>query len=280
MIEVLHALLSRDSPEQREALIEFLPDSLAHRLNRLPSYPTPVEFEDLDHEDLLSIVHWSWFIPALKSYSPEDQALFLSALPSSSLTPLAKELSCKIPTQKLSPLGRSYLRHVLLVSLIGEHDRVLPKNLLPLSPLNQLLSLTKKQLTLLIDLLSMHDLAGELKQIVETKLLKKIDGCLTEMERKLLKQASVKPEPVNPHTTIGLNRWNGDRDVLKHLLHQKGLARLGIALSMQDPSLIWMVAHQLDLGRGTLLLKYCNQKSSRAMIDTATKQVTELLMHG
>lgn len=276
---VLHAFLSLDPPELRERCLEFLPSSRAEKLRALPPNENPPHLEDLKKEDLLDRVHWSWFLPTLKSYAPEEQALFLSALDPSSAAHLSNEIPCKISTKELSAMGSAYLRHILLSSLIGEHDRLIPRIFLPPSPLNQLLTLSKKELILLIDLLSMHDLAAELRQIVETKILKNIYSYLTEMERKFLKQVSLKPEPY-ALPRIGLDRWDGNREVLRITLHRRGLARLGVALSGEDPALVWYLCHQLDIGRGTALFKLCVRESSLTTIDAAAKQVEELLGYG
>ena len=273
---VLHAFLSRESPESQEYLLQFLPPTRAERMKQLQPFPTPLDIAHFKNGDLLNTVHWSWFLPTLKSYMPEEQTLFLSTLDPVPANHLAEEIPCKMPKKSLSELGTSYLRHLLLNSLIGTHDRLIPKDFLPPSPLNRLLDLSKKELTALIDLLSMYDVAAEIKQIVETKILKNIYSCLTEMERNLLKQVSLKPESYSL-PRMGLERWDGNRDALRLLLHRRGLARMGLALSGEDPALIWYVCHQLDIGRGTALFKLCVKESSPPTIEAAAKQVEELL---
>jgi hypothetical protein len=273
---VLHAFLSRNPPEVRERLLRFLPEHSLKRMEHLSPFREAIDVTQFENRDLLEIVHWSWYLPTLKSYSLEEQVLFLSALEPSTAADLAHEIPCVYQPEELSQIGRSYLRQILLTSLLGIHDRLIPRELLPPSPLNRLLHLKKNQLIFLINLLSMYDLAAETRQIVETKTLKKIFECLTEREQKFLKQVSVKPEPY-PLSRIGLEHWDGDRKTLRNLLHRRGIARLGLALSGEDPALIWYLCHQLDIGRGTVLFKHCVKEGGEGAIHNAAQQVEELL---
>ena len=274
---ILNAFLSRQSADQQNRLVCYLPEDEQKSLKQLPAFTESLKVERFTNGAVLKGVHWSWFLPTLKSYSPKDQTLFLSALEENEALALAAEIPCKAPSIPLANIGKAYLRQFLLDSLIGEHDRLIPIDYLPPSPLNQLLQLSKKQLTDRIDLLAMHDLAVEIRQIVETKTLKKIYSFLTDAQRKFLKLTTAKHELIT-QPKIGLDRWDGNKDSLRHLLHRRGLARLGLALSGQDPSLMWYVCHILDIGRGDSLFKLSEQEvSSIAARETAVRQVVELL---
>lgn len=273
---ILNAFLSRQDEAKRERLLSFLSEKEKSRLSQMPLFGQTVTPEDFSNGSMLERVHWSWFLPTLKSYSLTEQELFLAALDESAAKPLSEQIPCKIAKKPLTPIGKAYLRQVLLDSLIGPHDRLIPAGFLPPSPLNNLLKLSKKKLTLLIDLLSMHDVASEVKQIVETKILKKLYSFLSEAQKKFLKQAAAKPEPFSL-PKIGLDRWDGTEDSLRHVLHRRGLGRLGIALSGQTPALIWYVCHQLDIGRGNALFKLSTKEAVHNVIDAAARQVEELL---
>lgn len=273
---ILNAFLSRQDAEKRERLLHLLSEKDLAKLSHMPSFKEELTPEGFSNESMLERVHWSWFLPTLKSYSPTEQELFLASLEESSARPLTELIPCKIAKEPLTSIGRSYLRQVLLDSLIGPHDRLVPADFLPPSSLNRLLKLSKKKLTNLIDLLAMHDVASEVKQIVETKILKKLYSFLSEAQKKLLKQAAAKPEPFSL-PKIGLDRWDGTEDSLRHVLHKRGLGRLGIALSGQDPALIWYVCHQLDIGRGNALFKMSTKEAVSAVIEAAARQVEELL---
>ncbi len=273
---ILNAFLSRQDAAKRERLLSLLSEKEKSKLSQIPSFEEGAAIKRFSNEPLLERVHWSWFLPTLKSYSLKEQELFLASLNESSATPLMELVPCKIAKEPLTPIGKSYLRQVLLDSLVGPHDRLIPADFLPPSPLNNLLKLSKKKLILLIDLLSMHDVASEVKQIVETKILKKLYSFLSEAQKKFLKHAAAKPEPFSL-PKIGLDRWDGTEESLRHVLHRRGLNRLGIALSGQESALTWYVCHQLDIGRGNALFKMSMKESVSSVIDAAARQVEELL---
>jgi hypothetical protein len=273
---VLKALLSRCEPEKKRALERFLPQEELLRLERLPALAEEVKCEGFANGGVLEKVHWSWFLPTLKTYPETEQMLFLSALDSKAAKNLAKVLTLSSDSQEITEVARGYLRQILLNSLLGAHDRLIPVGYLPITPLKALLNLSKKELTRFIDFLSLHDLAAELRQIVETKILKKIYSLLSEEERKFLKVAMAHKEHF-VHSRMGLDRWDGSEEALRIALHRRGLTRLGAALSGQDPDLIWYVCHQLDIGRGGALFKQCMKEPIHGVSDVIIRQIEELL---
>jgi hypothetical protein len=160
--------------------------------------------------------------------------------------------------------------------LLGQHDRLVPIDYLPQTSLSFLLRLPKRELIALIDSLSIYDLAAEMRQIVETKILKKIYSFLSEEEKRLLKVAASHQEHF-VLARMGLERWDGSEESFRHLLHRRGLARLGAALSGQDPDFIWTICHQLDIGRGTALFKLCAKEAIPNVTEAITKQIQELV---
>lgn len=259
------------------ALERFLPEAERRELEQLPAFAEEVKPDRFTNGNILERVHWSWFLPTLKTYPEMEQKLFLSAVDPYAAKNLAKALILSANGQDISEMGRSFIRKILLDSLLGPHDRLLPKEYLPPSPLNSLLNLPKKELTRLIDLLSLHDLAAELRQIVETKILKKIYSLLSEEERKFLKLAMAHKDPF-ALGRLGMERWDGSEESLRTLLHKRGLARFGAGLSGQDPDFIWYICHQLDIGRGTALYKLCAKEPIHGVTDAIVRQIEELLL--
>ena len=205
-----------------------------------------------------------------------EQKLFLSSLSSYAAKNLAKVLILSSYAQEIPKIGKAYLRQILLNSLLGAKNTLIPESCLPATPLKALSALSKTELIRLIDLLSLHDLAAELRQIVETKILKKIYSLLSEEERKFLKGAMAHKD----HFVLmkmGLDRWDGSEETFRTLLHRRGLARLGAALSGQDPNLIWHICHRLDIGRGNALFKYCKKEPIHGVSDVIVRQVETLL---
>lgn len=274
---VLKAFLSRCPPEKTRALERFLPEGERLQLEKLPHFAEEVTPEGFTNDGMLEKVHWSWFLPTLKTYADSEQRLFLSSVSAFAAKNLAKVLKiASYANQEITEVARSFLRQLLLHSLIGPEDRLLPINYLPASPLTQLLNLSKKELIQLIDSLSIYDLAAELRQIVETKILKKIYSFLSEKEKNFLKVASAHKEHF-VLARVGLDRWDGTEESFRMLLHRRGLARLGVALSGQDPDFIWYICHQLDIGRGNALFKLCTKEATHGVTDVIIKQIVDIL---
>jgi hypothetical protein len=136
--------------------------------------------------------------------------------------------------------------------------------------------MSKQQLVALIDSLSLIDLALELRQIVETKILKKIYSFLSEEEKKGLKRAAVISQS-SPVTRLHLEKWDGTEKALRLKLHKRGIARLAAALSSQHPDFIWYICHQLDIGRGKALAKLSKGEVAPSNSMSIIHQIVELL---
>ncbi|MBS0624434.1 MAG: hypothetical protein JSS32_00090 [Verrucomicrobia bacterium] len=273
---VLKAFLSRCPPEKKRKLEGFLPPEEKYRIEHLPTFQEELSTEEFTNGGLLEHVHWSWFLPTLKTYSEREQKLFLSSMSPLAAQNIGQSLNLSPPFEEISETARSYLRQILQNSLIAYKGQLLPVDYLPSSPLKKLLNLSKKDLTRLIDLLSLYDLAAELRQIVETKILKKIYSFLNEEEKKRLKQIASNKEPF-PVARLSLERWDGSEETLRVHLHRRGLARLGLALSGQDPDLIWYICHQLDIGRGNALFKLCASEPTPGISEAMIREIDELI---
>jgi hypothetical protein len=272
---VLKAFLSQCEPEKKRALERFLPEAEQILLKELPDLTTPISPEPFNHHKEIERVHWSWFLPTLKTYTEEEQKLFLSSLSLTSAKNLAKALEIQLSASEITPVAKSYLRQILLHSLISANNRLLPVAYLPKTPLGFLLNLSKKELTHLIDFLSLYDLSAELRQIVETKILKKIYSFLSEEEKKFLKTITMNKDPFSLGR-IGMDRWDGSEESFRQLLHRRGLIRLSTALSGQHLDFIWYVSHQLDIGRGAILFKLSQGPANQGVTDSIIRQIIEL----
>ena len=267
---VLKAFLARDP--SGPSLTRFLPDEEKEAFERLPL----IEVASHSDVDLLEKIHWSWFLPILKLYPESEQKLFLFAFPPYAEKNLAKTLTLSLGGEGTTEIGKVFLRKILLDSLLEGKGRPFPVNALPKSALNRLLYLEKKELTHLIDRLSFYDLSMALRQIVETKILKKLYSLLTDEERRFLKGLSQYKDQFGLGK-FGLERWDGTEETLRTLLHRRGLVRFAAGLSGQDPDLIWYICHQLDIGRGSVLAKLCQEKPIEEVTEAIIKQIEEHL---
>lgn len=274
--KVLKSYLSLCEPEKRVALEAFLPEEESDELESSDPLEESIDPALFHDKDLLNKVHWSWFLPTLKLYPESEQKLFIAALDPYAEKSLAKALTLSSGGSKITKIGKSFLQKVLTEALIDPRDPLLPVVYLPKSTICRLLQLTKKQLTHLIDQLSLYDFAIELRQIVETKILKKIYSLLTDEEKKRLRELGNYKESFSLGR-LGIEKWDGSEEILRTLLHKRGLARLGAGLSGQDPDFIWYICHQLDIGRGSHLQKLCKEKAIHGISDVIVKQIEELL---
>jgi len=275
---VLKTILNRYPEQGEKALKAFLSDAENFRLNGLPE---PNIEADREEEPILDRVHWSWLVPQLKSKTLREQKLFLQVLPLAAKQGLRNELKHTISSKDKSPkedlreIGKKFLIEILTEGLMGTPITILPVYFLPPSPLSNLLNVQKNEIIRLIDFLALYDLITEIKQIVETKILKKIYSFLSKQEKQFLKQVALVPS--YPFSRLLLNKWDGTEQSLRTLLHKKGISRLGAALSTQHPDFIWYVCHQLDIGRGTSLAKIAETAVPSHIGTALIRQVAELL---
>ncbi len=236
--------------------------------------------EKIDFPALLSIeswmkeIHYSWFYSTLSALSPQSGALFLAFFDSKDAAKLGEMLSITSSSFQPSPLARAYLLHFLKEKMMPKD--ILPEPHLPPSPLNQLLELSKDELTHLIDLLGIYDLAAELRQVVDRNLLQEIHAALAPVQMQFLQYASKQPLKWMP-PKLNLKDWDKEKKTLQALLHKRGLYRLGKALCREDKSLQWHAVHRLDTGRGEYLMKLFAGKEDPAMITYFKGQVLNLL---
>lgn len=273
---ILKTYLNQNPPETQEALLRFLPEEERIYLSELPDIEKEEEPQEVEFDSLLDKVHWSWFLPTLKTFSARDQRLFLLVLTPYAAEQLKASLSIKNGTEEITEIAKTFLRQQLLLSLEAPEEGLLPVEYLPASPLNRLLALNKKDLMRLIDSLALYDFAQEARQIVETKILKKIYSLLSEEQKNILKKITIHKES-NPLPKLGIDKWEGTKESLRVLLHRRGLARLSIALSGEPRDLIWMICHKLDVGRGGTLFRLCAQEHKGPAADTIIRQIEELL---
>jgi hypothetical protein len=272
--KVLKAFLTR-SP-QRSALERFLPEHERQFLTELPPCDETAPNPKLAEVGTLDEIHWSWLTPLIEGLSARDQKIYLNALDDHAAESIASSIGVSRTPEKLSGLAKEFLKKQLLELLVGKDGQIIPPDYLPASPLNRLALLGKKNLIRIINFLSLYDLSIEFRQIVETKILKKIYSFLSEEQRTLLQQITPSAE-ANPFGRLGLERWDETVESLRTLLHKRGLTRLGAALSGQEPDLVWILCHQLDIGRGGALYKLSTQETAPAVANTARHQTVELM---
>lgn len=271
---VWHSFLQSAPPGQQKALLSCISPSFLVQLQAQPLPAQSIEQGISPEEKELSHIHYSWLAPYLRSLPEYEIKLFLSALTPVQVKGLKQLLLFTNAIAAPSALGKAYLEKTLY-EMVAPEDLV-PIDFLPEDPLNILLTLSSSEWNFLIDLLCMHDLSVEIRQIIETSKLKEIYASLTKAQTSFLKTLLHKKEPVT-FKKMGLASWKKDKDVLRSMLLQRGINRLAKALYGRHPSLLWHAAHRLDAEKGELLMKLCTSLDHPKASGLLSKQVLELV---
>src|ERR1700722_9315077 len=183
---VCKSLLQRCPQEKREQLFRFLSQEDQIILHELPDayYGDPAQGFSTPAAELKTI-HFSWFDPLFRTFSESEVRLFLSALTPEQATGLKKLLLFSNHGAELNSSMRPFFEATLWKK-ISEKEQT-PIECLPDSPLNALLELSPATFSSLVDYLGIHDLATEVKQIIETARLKQIHAALKPGELAYLK---------------------------------------------------------------------------------------------
>jgi hypothetical protein len=255
---VKESLLRALPKEDAEAVLSY---SIAH------SDPAPL-LHQVEHA--LAHIHYSWIHEYMSPLEPAKQKAVLSCLEDNHRVAISRLLHQEPPApQRLPLLKKFYLRYLYpLVPL----EANLPLEYIPENSFSSLLNLTKRQLVELISLLGMYDLAHEIKKIVATKNMKNLYTCLSPQRQKFLRLCIHHKDKIAT-PPLSLEKWNGDPQKLNQMLHYRGLARLGLALSGQQPDFLWYLCHKLDMGRGRLLQKMIPKEDLPALTTALSLQV-------
>jgi hypothetical protein len=272
---VCKSFLQKCPQEKRARLFHFLSEDKQEFLHELPSafFHNPADgFSSIETE--LSRIHFSWFDPIFRTFSENEVRLFLSALDSQQAKGLKKLLLFSNHAIELKPSARPFFEQTLWGKIANQE--ILPIECLGESPLNALLELEPPALMNLIDYLGIHDLAIEVKQIIETARLKQIYAALSADELAYLKTLQQRKEPL-AFKRMELQTWDGKKSTLRTLLRQRGANRLAKALYQKEKSLLWRVSHKLEMEVGEQIMRLATPLEHARAQEILINQVTELL---
>lgn len=227
-------------------------------------------------EARLGRIHYSWLITFLEPFAENDKAKILSVLDKSQSAKLQSHFKLADAIRPLKEVAKSYLASAVYEWLVSDQKEFLPFEFLPDHPLNALLDLSKRELQVLVDYLGLHDLAMELKHVIKSEQIKKIQRVLSKEEREYLKSLLRTKEPLS-FARLNLDGWNGDGEKLKAILHHRGFNRLAKALFGCHPSLLWHICHRLDTGRTKILRKFFTDINNDEAHQALTKQILGLI---
>jgi hypothetical protein len=252
---VAFAFLQTLPPSEQNALLRYLPQESQKSYHKTQKWYQDPTVDTAPLEEELPHVHFSWLEPYVRALPKTDIKLALSCLTQEQQKGLKRSLRFSNHLPELTLLGALFLKRQLFSALRNGED-LLQIATLPDSPMNLLLNLSYEQLCSLISLLAMHDLSGEIRQIIDTTQLKKIYAALTTEQSELLNKLTFRKEGVT-FKKMELSKWDGQLETLHALLEQRGINRLAKALYEENPSLLWILMHRLDADRGAQLRQLC-----------------------
>ncbi len=271
---MLRVLLNRFHEGDMESVLHGLPEDDARTVlsqdvvskELFPAVARP--------QELIKRIHYSWIAPEIKKLPSNMQTMILSALPEEYTLKVSQFLEKEPPPMKLSSPIKSFVLGNLYSKILPKE--VLPPEYLPESPLSFLGTTSKKELLQLFDFLGMYDLAKEIRHIVDKEKLKKIYQCITPKRREFLRFCLHQPEKLVSEG-LKLERWDGDCNKLRRLLHRKGMMRLAYAVSGQHPDLMWHIIHTLDTGRGEIISKNYSKEEIAGITPVLSQQLLTLM---
>lgn len=267
----LKALLSKSQREGQ--LLRYLSPELRLELEGAATSQQCEPANMFSMSQWLQPIHYSWLAQAIQEYAKPIQPLLLGALPQAQATGVHSMLSLDAAKTASSTFLRPYL--LGLLRDVVEEPGLLHEELLPPSQLNCLLKLKRKYLLSMVDLLGLHDLASDLRLVIDKALLNRIHAALSPQELQFLhyfsKQSSKWASP-----KLGLSGWDGSKQQLHRLLHYRGLLRMSRAVFEETPSFKWHLLHRMDTGRAKIIKKEFYKKQDPALFSYFRNQVLYL----
>ncbi len=229
------AFLEKVDAQKQQDLVRHLSPKSAEIIRTMPPIPLRTFASLADPERVWSKIHPTWIAKALKNggYSDGDQLLLLSAIPESSAAVLLGK-KARIP---LNPAAATYFAGVLYKQVVGQ-QAPLPEEILPSSPHNALLDMSREQLIDLISLLGIHDLARDLTTLLDATKIRAIVAALTPTQSAYLEGLkNTAPEPIT-FPKLPLQQWINDVQQLQGLILQRGINRLAKVMAAESEELL------------------------------------------
>jgi hypothetical protein len=269
-------LLEKGGPNKKMALLRYISDEEREKLSEVP-LPSRDPFSyAISMQERVCAIHYSWLITFLEPFSEKDKIKILSALEPTQAEKLKNHFKIEDPLETLSPHTERFLLRSIYEWLVSEQKEFIPLEFLPSHPLNPILDLSKSSIQHLVDFLGLHDLSLELKKVVKTDQIKKIQKALSKVQRDYLKNLLKGKEPVS-FARLNLDGWDGNEEQLKKILHHRGFNRLSKALFGCHPSLMWHITHRLDTGRTKILRKFFTDINNDQAQEALTNQIVDLI---
>ena len=248
---VLKKYIEKASSDYKKKYVSFLLPEEVQSLNSVDSFDLALEKNHIFSSQFFSYLHYSYFAEILSSFPTGEIPFYLEIFPEDVSKKIRSFLRISSKKKTCSPIIKEYFEQNLLKTLLEKNPGFLPPSYLPTSTLNVLIPFSKDDLCLLFVYLGLFDLAQILKKTVNSQILKKIDSYLSKEKKIFLQKIGYPQEPFLPSLTLA--NWSGSSLDLMKKIHKAGIVRFCIALSSENPLLIWYITHRLDTGRKDLI---------------------------
>lgn len=271
----LKQFLTTFAASDASRLSSYLPEDEQNEIAQMPAHTETVSHSIAEE---LEQIHYTWFIPFLETFAKSDAHFLASSLSDTKYQKLKRRLHFEAAKTPLTETGTRFAHQTLYHWLVKSKEGYTPKSLVPTHPLRTLLALSKKELFLTFDYLGLHDLAVDLKKIVEIKKIKALKHALTKEQSSYVEMLVKHGEPI-AFKRLELEFWDGDTDTLHTMVHTRGINRISKALYGCPPSLLWHIRHSLDTGRARLLDRFLVNPHNEKVQDILLSQVLKAVQH-
>lgn len=252
----LRLLLNKHFTAKVDILNKILPKDELEQLQAVTSHAKEPSLVLSNPRFWLQICDPSWYEATLASFSKPLQDLYSQIMPPHTEPFSLSPAVCEFLFQYLHSQWQKQAGDTL----------PLPKELIEAGDLGPLLELKKQDLLEIADLLSMHNLVDEVRQVVDKKILQVLSQVLTTNQQQYLRMC-LRQKTKHHAPTFSLRDLLKEPKKLPGVLHKQGLRRLATALSGQDQNFIWYVLHTLDIARA----KFVQADIQKEAVPHATK---------
>ena len=267
------AKLDAKTDEEKNALLHFLPESEIAKIQGMPSFDVGM-IDTVPIFAYLGKIHPSWFETLFDPMTKKDKKLFISAF-SQRREELASAFGLEQDFIELTHVARRYIIQHVYQFMLGSTG-MLPFSFLSNEPHFNLLTLSYPQLVELIDLLALHDIALEVKNLLHKGQIKALHHILDKKQLKYLKGIKNDSSGVS-FGKMGLASWDGNEKELRYMMHKRGLNRLAKTLTGASESFIGHLYYLLSKDEAKIFKSFTTDKKNENVVETLNKQLEAIL---
>lgn len=223
--------------------------------------------------DAIALTHYSWLAPIIEKMPQGIRLQVIGSLKPPQAAGVSQLLKIAVPQPAPKVVQKYFLNKLYLA---WDPKDAAPKEYLPKSPLDELLSFEKSELVTIIDLLGIYDLSDAIRHTVDKNKLTTVYQALSPQRQQFLRQClHKKGKLAAPKLTI--DQWDGKSDSLNQILHRRGLVRFGKILCGQDKQFLWHLVHRLDRGRGKTIEEYYQEREISGVTSLLVQQLFSVI---